>query len=99
MWCLCEDGTKMSCLPGGWIQCFLVPALSEQRAGCFCPNLAPHSVVAVAAVVVGEAAPVPACTALGEGLYPALEGIMGALALGISVLALPPRDLRTMMSD
>lgn len=55
--------------------------------------------VAEAVVVVGEAAPVPAYTALGEGLCPALESIMGALALGISVLALPPRDLRTMMSD
>ena len=49
--------------------------------------------------MVCEAASAPGRTALGEGLCPALESILDALALGMPALALPTRDLRTVISD
>lgn len=66
----------------------LVPGLHKQRAVCPHLNSAPWPEVC-------ETAPAPGRLALGEGLCPALESVIGALALGMPALALPTRDLRT----
>ena len=94
VWCLCEDGKRRPvCRVDS-----LASSPSTQRAeGRLLPPQFGPSAHDSSGGAVRQ--PQPWRHSSGQGLCPAPEGIMGALALRVPALALPPRGLRTTTSE